>query len=109
MPAFTYSHRYLQFLTDRLVNQPQYQQQLHRSIGTGKKEKIVNKLFKKICQLDRLYSECVIQMPAFTYPYPQFLTDWLVTLHASIISRAGSRAVRNELLSIAFVFRNGNI
>jgi hypothetical protein len=34
MPAFTYSHRYLQFLTDRLVNLPQYQQQLHWSIGT---------------------------------------------------------------------------
>ncbi len=136
MPAFTYSHRYLQFLTDQLVNLPQYQQQLHWSIGTeitNKGKKLSINFFKKLASLTVHYLRCIWNVLfrcqlSLIRIFSSSLIGWLLCLanwlKSSYFRLSRQRltcrslhwsdwaqycAVCNELLSIFFVFRNINI
>jgi hypothetical protein len=110
MPAFTYSHRYLQFLTDRLVNLPQYQQQLHWTIRTeitnkGKKLSINFQQnwpawqFIIFVVFGMCYSNASFYLSVSSVPH------WLAGHSASIFSLAGWKIPVFLLFNIT---RSGN-
>jgi hypothetical protein len=98
MPAFTYSHQYLQFLTGQLVNLPQYQQQLHWSIGTEitNKGKKLSINFKKnwpawqfiiFVVFGMCYSNASFHLSVSSVPH------WSAGYSASIFSLAGWKII----------------